>query len=311
MARGIERGRIFRRDRDRRDCLDRLARTVTDSDAALYAWCLMPNHVHVVVRTGTVSLGRLMQRWIGAYATLFNRRHDRVGHLFQNRFKSFVVDEEGYLLELVRYVHLNPLRAGLVSDLDALDRFPWTGHAVLLGRRHLPAQNTDLVLQQFADGDRDARAAYRAFVAAGLPAEAPLAEVGLRRGADGWERRENACRGRDRWGPDEKVLGGPAFVDQLLQGERAGVRQRPGDASADGLLRLVRAVGDAVGLTVEEITSQSRRPAIVGARATVSLLAVRHLGLPLSAVARALRVSPQSVLRGIERAARRPDLRIG
>ena len=135
IVRGIERRRIFRGDGDRQRCLDRLGTVITTSGARLYAWCLMPNHVHALIRTGTLPLGRLMQRWVGSDASAFNRRYARAGHLFQNRFKSIVVDEEQYLLELVRYIHLNPVRARLPVSMEELDSYPWTGHAVLLGRR--------------------------------------------------------------------------------------------------------------------------------------------------------------------------------
>ena len=98
-----------------------------------------------------------------------NRRHQRVGHLCQNRYKSIVVEEAPYLLELTRYLHLNPLRAGVVADFRALDRSPWTGHRALLGARPCPWQATGAILQQFGPMPPRARKAYRAFVAAGVP----------------------------------------------------------------------------------------------------------------------------------------------
>ena len=101
MVRGTERRRIFRSDRDRSRCLERLGAAIAAGGAALYAWCLMPNHVHALIRSGATPLGRLAQRWAGAYACDFNRRHRRAGHLFQNRFKSILVEEERYLLELL------------------------------------------------------------------------------------------------------------------------------------------------------------------------------------------------------------------
>ena len=81
---------------------------------AAYAWALLPNHAHLLVRTGVRPLARTMGVLLGGYAGAFNRRHRRQGHLFQNRYKSIVVEEEPYRLELTRYIHLNPLRAGLV-----------------------------------------------------------------------------------------------------------------------------------------------------------------------------------------------------
>lgn len=94
---------------------------------------MLPNHFHVLLRSGLAGLSLLMQRALGGYARKFNRFHHRHGHLFQNRFKSVVVEENAYLLELVRYIHLNPVRAGLLADVAALDGYPWMGRARLVG----------------------------------------------------------------------------------------------------------------------------------------------------------------------------------
>lgn len=301
MARGIERRHIFRSARDRRDCLDRLARAVNDSGASLYAWCLMPNHVHVLVRTGAVPLGRFMQRWIGAYAADFNRRHARVGHLFQNRYKSIVVEDDPYLLQLVRYVHRNPLRAGLVANVDDLDRYPWTGHAVLLGARTFSAQDGEFVLRCFGDTPGGAREAYREFARASPPTADGSGEgVSLRCDPLGWRRRAAPARGRERWGRDERVLGSPGFVDRLV--ERESVGRAALDDPAGKIRSLVKQIADRVGVGVAEVASPSLRKPVVAARSIVCFLAVRRLGLTLATVARALRISPQSVRRGVERA---------
>ena len=100
MVRGIERTALFRDQRDRDAFLGRLATVVQPGGAAVYAWALLPNHVHLLLRTGKVPLARLMRALLTGYAGAFNRRHHRVGHLFQNRYKSIVVDEDLYFLEL-------------------------------------------------------------------------------------------------------------------------------------------------------------------------------------------------------------------
>lgn len=165
-CRGIERKEIFVSDDERTEFLDRLSESVRRSGAGLYAWCLMPNHFHLFLRTAMAPLSRLLQGLLGGYADFFNRRHDRSGHLFQNRFKSTLVEAERYGLELVRYIHLNPVRSRLGVSVDDLDEYPWTGHAVLLGKRSLEAQDTGFVLEQFGRATGAARAAYRAFVRA-------------------------------------------------------------------------------------------------------------------------------------------------
>jgi REP element-mobilizing transposase RayT len=119
IVRGIERRKIFRDDADRDDFLERLGDILQDSQARCFAWTLMPNHFHLLLRTGLAPVSDVMRRLLTGYAVSFNFRHRRSGHLFQNRFKSILCQEDAYLLELVRYIHLNPLRARLVADLSA------------------------------------------------------------------------------------------------------------------------------------------------------------------------------------------------
>ena len=120
MVRGIDRQNIFLSDADRNDLLCRLGEGVLRSGLRVYAWALMSNHFHVLLRSGSEGLSTTMRRLLTGYAVRFNRRHRRWGHLFQNRYKSILVEEDSYLLELVRYVHLNPLRAGVVNRLEDL-----------------------------------------------------------------------------------------------------------------------------------------------------------------------------------------------
>jgi putative transposase len=149
LARGIERQRIFRDDDDREDFLVRLERQALESGAACLAWALMPNHFHLALRTGSRPLSELMRRLNTGYALGFNLRHRRSGYLFQNRFRSIVVNDDGYLRVLLRYVHLNPLRSGPVRSLEELARYPWTGHAGLMGATVRGFQAVDEVLGWF------------------------------------------------------------------------------------------------------------------------------------------------------------------
>jgi putative transposase len=151
------------------------------------------------------------------YVVNFNRRHKRVGHLFQNRYKSTVVEAEPSLLELVRYLHLNPLRAQEVRDLRALDRDPWTGHSALLGTVPRPWQETATILAQFGPARARARRAYHAFVAAGLPQghRPEFGGGGLVRSAGGWAAVRARRRREDPTVADPRILGGGAFVAQL------------------------------------------------------------------------------------------------
>jgi REP element-mobilizing transposase RayT len=138
MARGIERRDIFRDDKDRKSFLDRLAIILEETQTQCYAWALIPNHFHLLLRIGPIPLSKVMRRLMTGYAVTFNKRHKRSGHLFQNRYKSVICEEDPYLLELIRYIHLNPLRARLVQDLKELDNYPWTGHSAILSRHKNP-----------------------------------------------------------------------------------------------------------------------------------------------------------------------------
>jgi len=149
IARGIDRAAIFRDDADRVRFGDRLGRVVADSAARVFAWALLDNHVHLLLQRGPHPLSRVVQRLLTGHALAFNRRHGRCGHLFQNRFKSILVDDDTYLQTVIRYIHLNPLRAGVVADLAALERYPWSGHAGMLGIKTRPWHATAAALAAF------------------------------------------------------------------------------------------------------------------------------------------------------------------
>lgn len=307
MARGIERRPIFCDDVHRNDFLDRLAAAANARHLGVYAWALLTNHLHLLVRTGLVPLSRAMQRLLGGYAGAFNARHGRVGYLFQSRFKSIVAEEEPYLLELLQYIHLNPLRSRIVADLDALDRYAWTGHATLLGHYPRPWQDTDFVLQQFGPAVGRARRAYRTFVADGLGQPEPdLDGGGLRRSQGVWQLVGKLARGRERWAFDERVLGGSDFVAALIVQSEARRQSAAAPVDAETFVRdVLSQVAAQLGLQIGEITTNTRRRVVVRARALVSYAAVRTAGLPARRIAPLLGVSPRTVLDGVALAERR------
>ena len=143
IIRGIEKKDIFRTDADRRNFLKRFGTIVADSETACYAWALMPNHIHLLLRTGLMPISTVMRRLLTGYAVSFNRKYNRHGHLFQNRYKSILCQEDPYLKELVRYIHLNPLRADLVTDMTVLNTYPWSGHSVIMGKTRREWQNVE------------------------------------------------------------------------------------------------------------------------------------------------------------------------
>jgi REP element-mobilizing transposase RayT len=227
MVRGIERTALFRDDGDRDAFMTRVAALADAGALTVFAWALLPNHAHLLVRTGSRPLPRSMRALLTGYAGAFNRRHKRVGHLFQNRYKSIVVEAEAYLLEVVRYLHLNPLRAKVVPDLRRLGHYPWTGHSALLGPVPRPWQDTRTILRQFGPTPARARVAYRTFVAAGVPRghRPEFQGGGLLRSQRGWAAVAALRRGREAYGGDERILGSTAFVEAMRQ---AVQRARPG-----------------------------------------------------------------------------------
>ncbi|MDF1552016.1 MAG: transposase [Deferrisomatales bacterium] len=298
MARGIEGRPVFRDDRDRHQFMDRLAGITVAGDAQLLAWSLLDNHFHLVLRPRGLHLKDLMRRLMTGYAGWHNRRHSRKGHLFQNRYRSIVVEEEPYLLELVRYVHLNPLRAGLVVGLDALDEFPWTGHAVLLGTHELPCQDIDEVLGRFGMEKPEARRQYRAFVAMGID-EGQREEFrggGVVRSTGGWD----ALRRRqpeERELGDPRVLGSGTFVEQLLD-EDDTERLRPA-LTADEVLRETSRTWQ-VG--ADEILGPSRQRRVTRARGAFFLCAHRDAGLTITNLARWTGRTAPAVWQAVQRA---------
>ncbi len=163
IARGNQRQRVFLDDGDRVRYLRFLGERLESRDFSLYAYCLMDNHVHLLIERGAdYPLSKYMQRLQGAYTGFFNRKHRKIGHLFQGRYKSILVDKENYLLELVRYIHLNPHRAGL----EKADLFPWTSHRQYMGsdRESLAMVKTDVILSMFSKVKVIARKRYLAFM---------------------------------------------------------------------------------------------------------------------------------------------------
>jgi len=129
-ARGVQQDPIFADDVDRRAWIKYVARALDEGDARAFAYCLMGNHYHLVVQTRQPNLSTVMQRVNSTYSQAFNRRHHRSGHLLEGRFKALHVDRDNYLLEVCRYVDLNPVRAGLV---ESAARWKWSSHKVHTG----------------------------------------------------------------------------------------------------------------------------------------------------------------------------------
>ncbi|ACM19499.1 transposase, Y1_Tnp domain-containing [Geotalea daltonii FRC-32] len=164
ILRGNGKQDIFFDDQDRYRLYLLLQESVERFRCRIHAFCLMSNHIHLVVQVSDIPLSRIMQNVSFRYTRWINWRHDRSGHLFQGRYKAILVDEDAYLLELVRYIHLNPLRANMVKIIG---EYPWIGHNAYLGKEKLPWLHADTVLEMLSPRKKTAIAAYAGFVEEG------------------------------------------------------------------------------------------------------------------------------------------------
>jgi REP element-mobilizing transposase RayT len=153
-ARGIEKRPIYLDDADRKSFLDRLGKNLPKWGMRCLAWSLMPNHFHLLLQSDNGHLPSFMRCLMTGYSMRFNERHQRVGHLFQNRYKSPVVCKDGYFRDVVRYIHLNPVRSEIVRSIPELEEYPWTGHCHII-RGGPPAWQDTILLQAEFDDPRD------------------------------------------------------------------------------------------------------------------------------------------------------------
>ncbi len=299
MTRGIERRRIFRDDLDREDFVACLSAHCRKGDVAVFAWSLMTNHAHILLRTSGDGLSHVMQCLLGGYVGRFNRRHRRHGHLFQNRFKSIVVESDPYLLELVLYIHLNTVRAGIVENPSALAHFPWSGHARLLGTIDDGWQDTESVLSMFAKRVGPARRAYLAFVDDGANhgRRPDLQGGGLRRSRRGCEVVASLPLGRESWAFDERVLGSSEFVAALQDHEIEKRSLRVPALSETTIPELLQDIAARCGVPVAELCSGSKRPEVVAARTAAVVMGIREHSLRSADLALALGVTRRAVVR--------------
>jgi putative transposase len=304
IIRGIERRNIFRDNRDRNDWLERLGTILDETGTPCFAWSLMSNHVHLLFRTGPVPLATVMRRLLTGYAVSFNRRYRRHGQLFQNRYKSILCQEDPYLKELVRYIHLNPLRVGIVKDMSGLGRYAFCGHSALMGHQDRPWQDTGYVLKLFAKRISVARRRYREFVERGISAgrRPDLVGGGLLRSSGGWQAVKSLRGAGQRIKGDERILGDGDFVTAVLKASQDEL-ERKAEYQSKGFDFdcLAEHVGKLLGMKVEEVLKAGRYPQTVKARSILLFWAHRELGIPTVDLAKRLNISQPSVSQSVKR----------
>jgi REP element-mobilizing transposase RayT len=286
IVRGIERRHIFLDDQDREEFLARFSSLLQETGTRCFAWSLLDNHFHLLVRPEQGTLAAFMRRLLTGYAVVFNLRHNRAGHLFQNRYKSIVCDEDPYLLELVRYIHLNPIRAGMIGCFEDLDRFSWCGHAELVGNSNRSLVAQEAILAFFSRRKQLARQLYRGFLIDGLKADKPPK---LSWGGKRLSQALNPALSEEEVF-DNRILGGGRFVEKTL--DAMGRRQRDSTLT---LADLVRLVAEHFGIDPEELSQPSKARRIVRAKAVICYMAVRKLRIKGIEVAELLGYSSTAV----------------
>ena len=302
IVRGIERKAIFKDRFDRTNFVKRLGTILSETDTPCYAWVLMPNHVHMLLKTGLTPIATVMRRLLTGYAQQFNRRHNRHGHLLQNRYKSILCQEDVYLMELVRYIHLNPLRAQVVKDLKSLRQYEWCGHSALIGLIQYDWQDTDYVLRLFGEKAAAARRAYAAFVAKGQhQGRRPnLVGGGLIRSVGGWQALREYQTDGVRVKGDERILGGSDFVERVLQKANEELEQRTLlQATGPDLTQLIQRVAKYYRIDMAVLKTATKAREVSLARFILCYLAVRKLLFSCAEVARALNISPSAVSKAV------------
>jgi len=259
MLRGNGGDAIFANRADRTRFLLLLQSRIQRYHHRVHAYCLMDNHVHLAVQVAEIPLSKIIQNLAFRYTQYFNRREQRTGHLFQGRYKALLVDEDAYLLELVRYIHLNPLRAGMVKSLQT---YPWSSHKAYLGLETTPWLTTDYVLGQLAEDRDKATTRYQRFI-----------QDGMREG-----HRAEFHRGNH----EGRLLGSDDFIEKALA--RAGEASFS-ETTIDGIIDTVCAAFD---LHPSDLAGPGRRQPMARARAIAAWLTWRAPGLQLTQLAERL-----------------------
>jgi len=276
ILRGNHREPIFDQPADR-DVLDALvAETLSRYGARAHAYCWMSNHVHLALQVADAPLGPIVRRIAGVYARRIQQRLPTTGHLFERRYRSVLVDADTHLLRLVRYIHLNPLRAGLVADPAD---YPWSGHRAYLGLASIPWLTTDFTLRLLGTNRNSARRAYARLISSGGDPD-------------------DSARFSRGMSADTRVLGDDGFLARVTT-----TRKRvPQTSSARPTLeQLVAAAAKEAGCTVEALASASKARALADARCHVAERALAAGVASISEIARRLNRSHSSLIEALQR----------
>lgn len=304
IIRGIEQRKIVNDDRDMQDFVFRMGTMALETKTLIYAWALMTNHAHILLRSGPFGLSKYMSRFLTGYAIAYNHRHDRHGHLFQNRYKSIVCEEDPYFKELVRYIHLNPLRAKLVDNLSKLDHYRYCGHSVLVGNLKNSWQDRDYVLKWFGTKEGRAISSYHQFLEKGINQgrRPELVGGGLIRSQGGWCSVKEIRRIGAREKSDERILGSGEFVEKLMQeSDLIRKEQFAGHERIHMAISYIKKICQKERISVDVLKSGGRQQKISMVRAQIAKKLVEEWGFSLTETGRYLGVSPSAISKALHR----------
>ncbi len=304
IIRGIEKRNIVKGDKDRDDFVERLGDLSEKTGNAVLAWALMGNHAHILVKSGERGLAELMRRLLTGYAVSFNLRHQRNGYLFQNRYKSIVCQEDAYFKELVRYIHLNPIRAKIVKDMPALDTYPWTGHSALVGKINRSWMATAAVLRWFGRTTESARMGYHDYLARGMDQgrRPELVGGGLVRSKGGWGAVKAMRKAGEAELSDARILGDGEFVLQMMaEAETSKKRQFATREHIQSAVEFIRSACHHQGIAYRALINGSRARDVSQMRKTLAVALFWDHGIAKAEIARQLGVTTSAVARILER----------
>ena len=265
-SRGDHREKIYLDDQDRRTFLDLLGKEIFQQHWFCYAYCLMDNHYHLLIETPEANLVRGMRRLNGVYTQSFNRRHARIGHVFQGRYKAILVDKENYLMELCRYIVLNPVRAKIVATAE---KWPWSSYRANAGESVCPKW---LAAEKVVSLFSGRRSSYRRFVSEGIARESI------------WEH----LSGQIYLGEEEFLGRMQNIVDRRVARGITKAQRKPLTSSVG---EIINTVGSAYGISASEVLDRNH----VEAYWLAAYLMRRVGNLPLGYVARRVGVSPARI----------------
>jgi putative transposase len=299
IARANERQKIFREADDYSNFLDRLEVGLEKTKCRCLAWVLMPNHFHLLIQSGPQGTSSLMSRIMTGYAGYFNRKYRRSGHLFQNRYKSILCDRNAYLLELVRYIHLNPLRANLVRTLDALKSFPWGGHGTLLGYKPQKFQETEEVLRCFGGSEENAKKRYLEYVREGVEQgrREDLVGGGLLRSLGRKPGQWEGLQRDEKMAFDDRILGDGSFVESVLK----EVETESWVQSKLSLHEIADRISKEKDVEVEDIFRKGREQKVSQAKALLIFAGVHFNGATCKEMGEVTGMSIQAACKAKER----------